>query len=435
MAAHTAVMSSNLSQLAELAASQTPSQMIKHIPVPQSQPQGTNTPGSTGTRMIVPGQSVPFPFGPQVQASTGMIPPPFIKGSIIQLTSGELKRVEDLTTDDFVHSTGLCPDLKLETSTVVSVRKNDEVGMALVGFTITSTKAQVTLSCAVEHPFFVYGQGWSSCVPEQSLKKYNLQCHPLKVGDVCIFLTPNLAQAVLSVPGVTPGNGISQGSSLGIPEQTMPQMISQIAPRNSPGMSSSPLGVKQVQVVATQAASSPVQPVTPQVRPATPTTPVSSSAVPGSTFTVIDPQAPGQMGFFRPHLSGQALQQIIGPDGKPILPSGIPFPSQAFYQQVPASLISQVPGQSFVQAPPGSLPGQTSVGNGLLVTTLGFVPGQHGMPMSQQGMIYAAHLSEMAQKQGQETVERATEGGHDGKTDTSPEAKRPRMDVNTDGKC
>lgn len=40
-----------------------------------------------------------------------------------------------------------------------------------------------------EHPFFVFGQGWSSVRPELSLKCYGLQCHTLAVGDVCVSLT------------------------------------------------------------------------------------------------------------------------------------------------------------------------------------------------------------------------------------------------------
>ena len=85
----------------------------------------------------VPGQMAAMPL-PQ-----GQYPPPFMKGSIIQLASGDLKRVEDLMTEDFVQSTKLCPDLKLETSTVVLVNENAEGGIAMVTFSVDSTKQQV----------------------------------------------------------------------------------------------------------------------------------------------------------------------------------------------------------------------------------------------------------------------------------------------------
>lgn len=45
------------------------------------------------------------------------------------------------------------------------------------------------MEATVEHPFFVFGQGWSSCEPTWTLKRYGLECHKLSVGDVCISLT------------------------------------------------------------------------------------------------------------------------------------------------------------------------------------------------------------------------------------------------------
>lgn len=74
------------------------------------------------------------------------VPPPFIKGSIIQLATGDLKRVEDLTTEDFIHSTRLCPDLKLETSTVVKIEDGSDSGSTHITFTINSSKIQVSMS-------------------------------------------------------------------------------------------------------------------------------------------------------------------------------------------------------------------------------------------------------------------------------------------------
>ena len=48
---------------------------------------------------------------------------------------------------------------------------------------------QVTVEATLEHPFFVFGQGWSSCQPERTLQRYGLSCQKLSVGDVCISLT------------------------------------------------------------------------------------------------------------------------------------------------------------------------------------------------------------------------------------------------------
>ena len=41
----------------------------------------------------------------------------------------------------------------------------------------------------LEHPFFVFRQGWSSCEPARTRQRFGLDCHPLIVGDVCVSLT------------------------------------------------------------------------------------------------------------------------------------------------------------------------------------------------------------------------------------------------------
>jgi len=40
----------------------------------------------------------------------------------------------------------------------------------------------------MEHPFFVFGHGWASGSPARTFQRYGLECHQLKVGDVCISL-------------------------------------------------------------------------------------------------------------------------------------------------------------------------------------------------------------------------------------------------------
>lgn len=41
-----------------------------------------------------------------------------------------------------------------------------------------------------DHPFFVYGKGWSSFSPENTKQHYGLHCQGLQVGDICISLKP-----------------------------------------------------------------------------------------------------------------------------------------------------------------------------------------------------------------------------------------------------
>ncbi|KAK3086704.1 hypothetical protein FSP39_022205 [Pinctada imbricata] len=116
-------------------------------------------------------------------------PPHFMKGSIIQLTNGELKRVEDLQTEDFVQSAEISDDLKIDSSTVVKIEESVDRGTAILGFVVGEHKVQVTVEATLEHPFFVFGQGWSSCEPDRTLQRYGLECQRLSVGDVCISLT------------------------------------------------------------------------------------------------------------------------------------------------------------------------------------------------------------------------------------------------------
>ena len=59
----------------------------------------------------------------------------------------------------------------------------------LTKLTVPFLLLQVTVEATLEHPFFVFGQGWSSCQPDRTSHRYGLSCHRLSVGDVCISLT------------------------------------------------------------------------------------------------------------------------------------------------------------------------------------------------------------------------------------------------------
>ncbi|XP_064640007.1 ataxin-1-like [Lineus longissimus] len=133
-----------------------------------------------------------LPPPPPLQPSypnTPHYPPHFMRGSIIQLANGELKRVEDLRTDDFVHSADISGDLKIDSSTVVRIEEIHDRNTVLLSFSVGEHRVQVTVEATVEHPFFVFGQGWSSCRPQRTSQRYGLTCHRLSVGDVCISLT------------------------------------------------------------------------------------------------------------------------------------------------------------------------------------------------------------------------------------------------------
>ncbi|XP_066503698.1 ataxin-1-like [Hoplias malabaricus] len=132
--------------------------------------------------------ALPPPPPPPPLAPTG--PSHFMKGAIIQLATGELKRVEDLQTQDFVRSAEMSGGLKIDSSMVVDIRASQQrPGLVSLHFTVGEQQSKVTIDVPPEHPFFVFGQGWSSCSPERTAQLYGLTCHHLQVGDVCVSIT------------------------------------------------------------------------------------------------------------------------------------------------------------------------------------------------------------------------------------------------------
>ncbi|KAM6959211.1 ataxin-1a [Aplochiton taeniatus] len=118
-----------------------------------------------------------------------LLPPYFCRGSIIQLADGELKRVEDLKTEDFIQSAEVSSELKIDSSTVERIDGSPTPHFALVQFSVGEHRSQVSVEVLLEYPFFVFGQGWSSCCPDRTTQLLELPCTKLSVGDVCISLT------------------------------------------------------------------------------------------------------------------------------------------------------------------------------------------------------------------------------------------------------
>ncbi|XP_030638359.1 ataxin-1 [Chanos chanos] len=133
----------------------------------------------------------PAPVSPQNSPTTPPVtlPPYFMKGSIIQLADGELKRVEDLRTEDFLQSAEVSGELKIDSSTVERIDCSRTPDAVIIQFSVGEHKAQVCVEVLVEYPFFVFGQGWSSCCPDRTTQLLELSCAKLSVGDVCISLT------------------------------------------------------------------------------------------------------------------------------------------------------------------------------------------------------------------------------------------------------
>ncbi|MEQ2162833.1 hypothetical protein GOODEAATRI_023955, partial [Goodea atripinnis] len=84
-------------------------------------------------------------------------PSHFMKGAIIQLATGELKRVEDLQTQDFVRSAEVSGGLKIDSSMVMDIRPSQQrPGLVCLHFTVGEQQSKVTIDVPPEHPFFAH---------------------------------------------------------------------------------------------------------------------------------------------------------------------------------------------------------------------------------------------------------------------------------------
>ena len=67
----------------------------------------------------------------------------FQLGSLIQLATGELKRVENLSTEDFLRSAKTSSEVKIDQSVVTSIDLHVERGVASIAFLVGQEKVQV----------------------------------------------------------------------------------------------------------------------------------------------------------------------------------------------------------------------------------------------------------------------------------------------------
>ena len=122
----------------------------------------------------------------------GMNGPPnlccYRKGSVIQLADNSLKKIEDMKTQDFLSCVASSPDLVLDASTIVEIEMRN-TSSAIITFSVGRREVRSKVEVPLDHPFFVYHEGWSSCSPERARKVHNLETRLLSVGDSCITLS------------------------------------------------------------------------------------------------------------------------------------------------------------------------------------------------------------------------------------------------------
>lgn len=87
------------------------------------------------------------PRSPKKTINNNTIPGSFTKGSLIRLDNGELRRVEDMRTEDFIASADSNPELRLAESTVVKI-ENRAAGTATITLSYNQRRAQVKITTA-----------------------------------------------------------------------------------------------------------------------------------------------------------------------------------------------------------------------------------------------------------------------------------------------
>ncbi|KAG5838417.1 hypothetical protein ANANG_G00223490 [Anguilla anguilla] len=182
---------SQLSPLVE-AISRHNSHSPDQSPVPKPPSHSSTSPGgyrshSTATAAAHhSGASTSSPPAPQ----PSILLPHFARGSLIELSGGRLKRVEDLQTEDFLLCADTSPEFHLSSCTILLISPSPASGFSHLQVLLTDCNTQELLKVLVEYPFFVRDRGWSSCCPQRTAQLYGLRCRQLSVGDVCLALTP-----------------------------------------------------------------------------------------------------------------------------------------------------------------------------------------------------------------------------------------------------
>lgn len=104
-------------------------------------------------------------LSPSHTSPLGLHPPPppllphFSKGSLIELASGRLKRVEELRTEDFLRSADTSPEFHLSTCTVMLISPSSVHGFSHLQVHLTDLNTQVTLlSFTTPYPQSIHEQ-------------------------------------------------------------------------------------------------------------------------------------------------------------------------------------------------------------------------------------------------------------------------------------
>jgi len=107
-------------------------------------------------------------------------PAHFTKGSIIHLATGELKRIEDLSTDDFRRSADMSKDLCIDTSVVRGITPVAERGTVMLEFSVG--QSQVQASCLLYISYIIIPRRSPAGVAE------NIVMSSLVRKSICMYI-------------------------------------------------------------------------------------------------------------------------------------------------------------------------------------------------------------------------------------------------------
>lgn len=117
-----------------------------------TRPPGESASVSSRKRLPATGSALSpptTPTKPALNTNNNTVPGNFTKGSMIQLATGQLRRVEDMTTEDFVLSAEKSPELRLAESTVVLIAENPKTGTATITLSYNKNRTQVSFISSI----------------------------------------------------------------------------------------------------------------------------------------------------------------------------------------------------------------------------------------------------------------------------------------------
>ena len=127
----------------------------------------------------------------------------FNRGSVIELSNKNLKRIENITTEDLMQSTGSnC--LTFAKVSNITVAHNDHHSHSessdyhqqqtatrdssqRIEVTLESDGLSLTTTANVEQPFISQSEGWVSASPSLTSRLYGLDCQPIKHGTMLLI--------------------------------------------------------------------------------------------------------------------------------------------------------------------------------------------------------------------------------------------------------